>query len=945
MKKIITIPFKLSLVLVFSILLSCDVNTKQGFKIDYEKYVLENGLEVILHEDHSDPIVAVATLMHVGSSKEVKGRTGFAHFFEHMSFNDSENVPRGANRKVIPEWGGMRNGGTWSDGTIYYEVVPTDAFEKILWIDSDRLGYMINTVTKEALEREKQVVKNEKRQNYDNVPYGYTREVIKSNLYPENHPYNWTVIGSLPDLQAATLEDVKEFYNKHYGANNATLVIAGDINIEETKVLVDKWFGEIRRADEDKSLEPMPVKLDEIKSLFHEDNFAKLPELRMVFPTVESYNDDSYALEVLAEILSGNKKSPLYKIIVEEKKLAPSVTTYQSSEELAGEFVFNIRANANVDLDVVKLAIEEGLANFEANSFTDNDLNRVKAQIETGLYQGVSTALDKAFQLATYNEYAGDPGYITLEAEKMQSVSREDILRVYNKYIKNKNYVMTSFVPKGQLDLTIEGATKAEIWVEPNTATAEHEKVSQGKEAEYEKTKTKHDRSEPEFGELPLFSAPEIWKDKLANGLEIYGIENLEVPLVTFDITIKGGHWLDSFEKSGTANLLSSLLMEGTQNKTPEELEEAIDLLGASIDMYAEPEEIVIEASCLSKNFEPTLKLVEEILLEPRWDEKEFSRIKSRLETGLKGMEANSRFISGNIYKKLLYGENHILGKSQYGTLETVHDVNVNDLKEYYNKNFAPNISRFHIVGDVKQERIKKALNSFGTRWSTKDVVFPEYVLPKNIKGRKVFFVDIPGSKQSIIRSGYVAISKSDDDFNNLDYANEILGGGSSGRLFQLLRIEKGFTYGAYSFLESTLEKGPFTVYTSVRSNATLESLQLMREMIENYANDFGVKEMEITKTKLIKENTRSFESLRAKLSVLHDMSKFGYANDYIEKNQQELLDMSLEDFHNVITKYIDESQMLYLIVGDAETELKNVNKLGYGKAIMLDIFGNEIMK
>jgi len=943
MKKLVTISFKLSLVLVFSILLSCDVNTKQGFKIDYEKYVLENGLEVILHEDHSDPIVAVATLMHVGSSKEVKGRTGFAHFFEHMSFNDSENVPRGANRKVIPEWGGMRNGGTWSDGTIYYEVVPTDAFEKILWIDSDRLGYMINTVTTEALEREKQVVKNEKRQNYDNVPYGYTREVIKANLYPENHPYNWTVIGSLPDLQAATLEDVKEFYNKHYGANNATLVIAGDINIEETKVLVDKWFGEIRKAEVDKSLEPMPVTLEVTKSLFHEDNFAKLPELRMVFPTVEEYNNDTYALNVLAEILSGNKKSPLYKIIVEEKQLAPSVDTYQSSEELAGEFIFNIRANANTDLDDVKAAIEEGLANFEANSFTDNDLNRVKAQIETGLYQGMSTALNKAFQLATYNEYAGDPGYISTEAEKMQSVSREDIINVYNKYIKNKNYVMTSFVPKGQIELIVEGAEKAEIWVEENKATAEHEKVSQGKEAEYEKTKSKYDRSEPEFGELPLFSAPEVWHDELANGIKIYGIENSEVPLVTFDIFIKGGHWLDSKEKSGTANLLSSLLMEGTQNKTPEELEEAIDLLGASIDIYSGKEETVITASCLSRNFDATLSIIEEIILEPRWDEKEFVRLKQKLQTGLKGAEANARFISGNVYDKLLYGEDHILGTASYGTLETVQKIELSDLKDYYNSNFSPNISTFHVVGDVNQERVKNSLASIVTKWESKDVEIPEFVLPENNRGENVYFVDIPGSRQSIIRSGYVAISKSSDDYNNFDYANEILGGGSSGRLFQLLRIEKGFTYGAYSFLGSTLEKGPFTAYTSVRSNATLESLQLMREMMENYASNFGEKEMEITKTKLIKENTRAYESLDAKLGILHDMGKYGYHKNYLVSNQQELLNMTLEDFHKIINKYIDESQMLYLIVGDAETELKNVNKLGYGNAKMLDIFGNKI--
>ena len=424
----------------------------KDFKIEYEKFTLDNGLEVILHEDHSDPIVAVATMMHVGSNREKPGKTGFAHFFEHMSFNDSENVPVGANRKMIPEWGGSRNGGTWSDGTVYYEVVPKDAFEKIMWIDSDRFGYMINTVTKEALEREKQVVKNEKRQRVDNAPYGYTDEIIRKNLYPEGHPYSWTVIGSLPDLQAATLEDVKEFYNKFYGASNASLVIAGDINIEETKDLVKKWFGEIPSGPKVEDLSFEPVKLDSVKALYFEDNFAKLPELRMVIPTVKEYHKDTYALNILGQLLSGSKKSPLYNVIVEEQKLAPNVSTYQNSSELAGEFVFRVRANADTDLDQVKLAIEEGLQKFENEGIKDKELKRIKAELETSLYQGVSTVLNKAFQLVQDNEFNGDPSYITQTAKLTNAVTGQDVMRVYNQYIKNQNYVMTSVVPKNQID-------------------------------------------------------------------------------------------------------------------------------------------------------------------------------------------------------------------------------------------------------------------------------------------------------------------------------------------------------------------------------------------------------------------------------------------------------------------------------------------------------------
>jgi zinc protease len=435
----------IKLLFAFSVLLtmSCETDSKglsqassKEFKIEYEKFTLDNGLEVILHEDHSDPIVAVATMMHVGSNREKPGKTGFAHFFEHMSFNDSENVPVGANRKMIPEWGGSRNGGTWSDGTVYYEVVPKDAFEKILWIDSDRFGYMINTVTEAALEREKQVVKNEKRQRVDNAPYGYTDEIIRKNLYPETHPYNWTVIGALPDLQAATVDDVKEFYSQYYGAKNGSLVIAGDIDIAETKELVKKWFGEIPSGPDIEALKPMPVTLASTKSLYFEDNFAKLPELRMVIPTIQEYHKDVYPLQVLGQLLTGSKNAPLYQVVVEEKKLAPNVSSYNNSSEIAGEFVFRARANAGTDLDALKAAIDEGLVRFETNGVNEKDLKRIKAELETGLYQGISTVLNKAFQLVQDNEFNGDPSYVTKAAKLTEAVTADDVRRVYNQYIK-----------------------------------------------------------------------------------------------------------------------------------------------------------------------------------------------------------------------------------------------------------------------------------------------------------------------------------------------------------------------------------------------------------------------------------------------------------------------------------------------------------------------------
>ena len=936
--------FKLLILLGVLITFSCSDDSKEvaekEFKIDYEKFTLDNGLEVILHEDHSDPIVAVATMMHVGSNREKPGKTGFAHFFEHMSFNDSENVPVGANRKMIPEWGGSRNGGTWSDGTVYYEVVPKDAFEKTLWIDSDRFGYMINTVTEAALEREKQVVKNEKRQRVDNAPYGYTDEIIRKNLYPEGHPYSWTVIGALPDLQAATIDDVKEFYNQYYGAKNGSLVIAGDIDIEETKALVKKWFGEIPSGPDIEGLDPMPVTLSETKSLYFEDNFAKLPELRMVIPTIEEYNKDVYPLQVLGQLLSGSKNAPLYQVVVVEQKLAPNVSSYQSSSEIAGEFVFRARANAGTDLDDLKNAINEGLQRFETNGVNEKDLKRIKAELETGLYQGISTVLNKAFQLVQDNEFNGDPSYITKAAKLTDAVTATDVLRVYNQYIKNKNYVMTSVVPKGQLDLAVEGAKEATVWIEEVKQNVANEEVGQGEEAQYEKTPSTYDRSEPEFGDLPLFKSPEVWTASLDNGIEIYGIENSEVPLVQFDITIPGGHLLDPKGKEGVGSLLSDLMMEGTATKTPAELEEAIGLLGASISMYSANEDFHITGSSLVKNFEGTMALVKEILLEPRWDQKEFDRLKQALETGLKGREANPNAIASLVANRLVFGDDHMFSVPGSGTLESIKDISIADLKAYYNK-LSPKNAKLHVAGAVSKNQateVVSALNDF----KGEAVMLPKQVLPTESKAGNLYFIDVPGSKQSVIMIGKLALSATDENANNLDFANEILGGGSSGRLFQTLRIEKGYTYGAYSGFRNSLEVAPFLVRTSVRANATFKSLEIIKDMLTNYSKDFSEADVELTKNKLLKADTRAFESLGAKLGMVRNMSKYNKPSDYAEMDQAELVAMSLDDYKSVIDTYLQENEMIYLVVGDKATQFEEVKKLGK-PVIELDIYGNPL--
>lgn len=915
---------------------------KPTFSLPYEKFTLANGLEVVLHEDHSDPIVAVATVLHVGSNREKPGKTGFAHFFEHMAFNDSENTPQGANRKLIPEWGGERNGGTWSDGTIYYEVVPKDAFDKILWIDSDRLGFMINTVTKEALEAEKQVVKNEKRERVDNAPYGYTDEIIRTNLYPKDHPYNWTVIGSLPDLQAATLDDVKEFYDLYYGANNATLVIAGDIDIAETKKKVERWFSEIRKGPAVSAMKPRPVKLETSKLLSFEDNFAKLPELRMVFPTVENYHKDMYALQILAELLSGSRKSPLFRNIVEEKKLAPGVSSFQSSNEIAGEFVFRVRANAGTNLNDVKLAIDEAFVRFEKEGFTDSELQRIKAEKESSLYQGIETVLNKAFTLAGDNEFKGDPAYITKAAALTQAVTKDDVVRVYNQYLKGKNFIMTSVVPKGQINLAVTGSTPASVWIEEVVAGVQNENVTRGEEAEIEKTKTKHDRSEPPFGETPLFKMPAVWESKSSNGMTIVGIENNEIPLVSFDITIPGGHSYDPLDKSGIASLMAQLMNQGTAERTPAELEEAIGLLGSSLSFVCTNEEIRLTGTTLARNFEATIALAREMLLEPRWDAAEYNRLKKALETNLKGQEASAPAIAQRNLYRLLYGGNHILGTPVAGTLQTTSQITLDDLKGYYNDYISPSSATMHVAGAVPKAIVEKATAELAKAWTPKEA---KAVKPGSISSAEagnVYFIDFPGAKQSVIYAARLALPATDANAAKLEFANEMLGGGSSGRLFQTLRIEKGYTYGAFSGIGKTKEIAPFLINTSVRSNATLASLEIIREMLQNYGAKFSDEDVAVTKNKIVKGNTLAYEALDAKLSLLREITKYGKAKTFVSDDQKQLLSMSVSDFKSIIDKYMSEKDIFYLVVGDKATQLEDVKKLK-GKVIELDINGKPI--
>lgn len=932
----------LKIFLIALCLYGAEVNAQEkseDFHVDFESFTLENGLNVIFHTDRSDPVVAVALTAHVGSAREKQGRTGFAHLFEHLLFLQSENLGKGGLDKLSARIGGSgANGSTSRDRTNYFQTVPKDALEKMIWAEAEKLGFFINTVTQPILAKEKEVVKNEKRQRVDNVPYGHTMYVIDKNLYPEDHPYHWQVIGSLEDLQNATLQDVKDFYNKWYVPNNVTLTIAGDFDKEQAKEWVHKYFDEIPSGEEISRREKKPVRLQATKKLYYEDNFAKLPELTIAWPSVPAYSKDSYALEVLTKYLSEGKNAPLYKNLVVKNQLTDKVEMYDYTSELAGELLLQVRAFEGKDLDSVKQVIDKTFSEFEKDGISEKDLKRIKASQETEFYNSLSSVLGKGFQLAQYQIFANDPNYINKDVEKILEVTREDVMNAYKKYIKGKNYVVTSFVPKDKKELALQGSELAEV-SEEKIVPGNEADFDLTKDADYKKTPSSFDRSvEPPYSSTPELIVPEIWKTNLPSGLAVYGITNNEVPLIKFRMEIKGGLMLEEKNKVGVSNLLANLMTKGTAKKTPEELEEALQLLGAEIDIESQDEKIRLSGSTLAKNYKETMDLVREILLEPRWDKEQFQIVKQQALSKIRQEQADATSIASNEFRKLINGKNNILSYNNIGTEESVENIGLQDVKDYYENELSPLYSKFLVVGAIDQEKAVDGLKALSAGWPPKQVIFPDLPEPKMPEQAKIYFYDLPGAKQSVFRFGSPALAATDEDFYPAEVMNYKLGGGGfASQLLQVLREEKGYTYGIRSRFYGSNYTGPFLVSTGVRSNVTYDAARLIREILQNYSENFDQDDLEVTQSYMVKSNTRKFETLDSKLDMLSDISNFGLDDDFIQQRAEKVKNMTVMDIRELANKYVTPDKMYYVIVGDVQTQLEELKKLGLGDPILLN--------
>lgn len=901
--------------------------------ISYKKYTLANGLTILVHEDHSDPVVYVDVTYHVGSAREQQGRSGFAHFFEHMMFQGSKNVADEQHFKIITEAGGTLNGTTNTDRTNYFETVPSNQLEKMLWLEADRMGFLLDSVTQKKFEVQRATVKNERGQRYDNAPYGVVGEKIGEALYPQGHPYSWTTIGYIEDLNRVDVNDLKRFYMRWYGPNNAVLTVAGDVNTDEVVKLSDKYFGSIPRGPEVKPMNVPTVELKENRYLHYEDN-VKFPMYRMVFPTVAARKPDDAALDVLASILSGSKSSPMYEAFIKSKK-AVSANCYQFSRELSGQFEFGIRANAGTNLAEIEKELRATLEKWEKVGPTDEDIEKFRATFQSNLYEGLSTVQGKGAELASYYTFTGDANYLKKEIESYMKVTKADVMRVYNTYIKGKNAVILSCVPKGKADLKAHDDT----W-KMYTRTVEQESAEY-KNLSYTEPKDNFERSKmPLAKPASLVPVPDFWTDKLSNGIKLIGVNSNEIPKVNISITIPFGHRFEPKEKSGMAQMMASMLEESTQQHSSEEIEKMLDKLGSSISVNSGNEELSINISSLKSNLDATLKIADEILFSPKFDTEDFALVKKEQLDGIAQMQTSAATIASVIYSKLIYGDNHVMSIPGIGTAETVSAITLDDIKNCYN-NLSSDGASIAVSGDVKKEEILSKLGFVAKLKANPLARNKEPEVPVITK-TKIYFVDKKNAPQSEIRMGYMAIPyDATGEFYKNSIMNFAFAGAFNSRVNYLLREVRGFTYGVRGGFSGSKFAGPYTISGGFRANSTDSSLVDMIGELKKYTES-GVTEEELafTKNAMAQSDALKYESPFQKLGFIKRILEYNLDKNYVKAQGDILKNITKADIDARAKKYLPLNNMIILVVGDKATNFEKVKALGY-EITELDLNGN----
>ena len=880
--------------------------------IDYEKYTLDNGLTLIVHEDSKAPVAAVNVWYHVGSKNEKEGKTGFAHLFEHLMFNGSENYNDDYFKPFDRVGATGMNGTTNFDRTNYFQVVPTNALDFALWMESDRMGHLLGAIDQAKLDEQRGVVQNEKRQGEDQ-PYGKVFITAFENIFPKGHPYSWSVIGSMEDLEAASLDDVHEWFNQYYGAANAVIVVAGDVQAADVRDRVERFFGHIPAGP---PLTRQATWIPDLVGTHRQVMQDRVPQARVykMWMMPEIGNVEAEYLDLVAGILSEGKSSRLYKRLVHDDQIASDVTVFAYPLEIAGIFGVVATAMPGQDLATVEAAIDEEVARFLEDGPTRDEIERITTRRKASFIRGaerVGGFGGKSDILARNEVYLDNPGAYRDTLAVWDSAEGDELTTVANKWMARGQYVL-EVLPFDEFSVTESAVDRSQL---------------------------------PEVGAPPEVAFDDFERFELSNGLEVILAQRSAVPVVNLRMMVDAGYAADQFGLPGTANLALDMLDEGTESRSALEISDELSLLGATLGTGSNLDVSTVSMSALRDKLEDSLELFADIILNPVFPEEDFTRLQNLQLAGIKQEKVQPIGMALRVFPKLLYGEGHAYGLpfTGSGTEESVRSMTTDALREFHGDWFKPNNATLVVVGDVSVDELEPLLERRFRGWDAGDVPEKNVAAVGHKPQSTIFLVDRPDSAQSLIFAGHVAPPKNNDEEIAIEAMNEVLGGSFSARMNMNLREDKHWSYGAQSLILDARGQRPFVVYAPVQTDKTKESMAEIYKEVSGILGERPPTSDEVARAK--DKNTLTlagrWETANAVASSLSEMVRFDLPDNYWDAYPDMVGSLTEDQVADAASTVMRPDNMVWVIVGDRAKIEAGIEELEFGDIVLMDADGN----
>ena len=888
--------------------------TQASIEIPYQRFVLPNGLTLIVHEDRKAPIVAVNVWYHVGSKNEKPGRTGFAHLFEHLMFNGTENYDKDFFGPLEQAGATDLNGTTNEDRTNYFQNVPTNAVDLALWMESDRMGHLTGAISQPKLDEQRGVVQNEKRQG-ENEPYGKVWDFLTPKLYPSNHPYSWSVIGSMEDLDAAKLDDVKDWFQTYYGAANAVVVVAGDIDARTARQKVEKYFGDIPAGPPVARQQAWVGKRTGSQRGIMQD---RVPQARIykVWNIPGWSSADGNYLTLVSDVLSSGKTSRLYKRLVYDDQIATDVSASLDLREIGGLFVIEASVRPGTDLARVEKAVDEELARLLATGPTAAEMKRVKTQYRAGFIRGVERIGGfggKSDVLAQGEVFAGRPDFYKVRLDRTQRATPAQLLGSARRWLTDGVYNLEVH-PYPELQAAKSGADRSKL---PGTGTP------------------------------PDTEFPALERTTLSNGLKVILAQRLAIPQVRFDLLLDAGFAADQSGIPGTASLAMSMLDEGTTRRTSLEISDELAQLGANLGTGSKLDASSVSLEALRENLDASLAIFGDVVLNPTFPRSDFERLKKQRLAQIQQEKADPVGLALRIFPGLVYGPTHAYANpwTGSGTEESTAKIKREDLVRFHQNWFKPNHATLVVVGATSMAEIKPRLERLFSGWKPGEVPSKNIATVTRSQQPLVYLIDRPGSLQSVIIAGHIAPPKANPKEVTIETMNGVLGGDFSSRVNMNLREDKHWSYGAYTFFRDAKGQRPFLAYAPVQTDKTKEALVELEKELQGIVKGRPIEPAELSRAQAALTLTLpgSWETMAALAGSIGNIVTYGLDDRYYDTFAEKVRSQTIAGVTAVAAEVVHPDQLVWVVVGDRSKIEPGLRELKLGEIRLIDTDGKPV--